>query len=230
MTRAELRQAIIDNTGRTDKSDVANRALDLALTDMSLHHPFRLLRKEVASLDFSTSSSSMVLPEDTFKLVSLTLVDGTSSLMLTGVHKNQMGSVIGDVPASELTGRPRFYYEENNVIFFDRSADVDYVFKATIDVLPLAFASDSDRHPVPFLDAPLIAFGTAYVFRSLEQFENSREWMGEYMRALKAAIIADERTPNKQFIAEDYSSSPAPSGSPPPWLDPFNSGRGDGGW
>lgn len=223
MKRSDLRASARLNLGRDDKDTVLDLGLDLGLSDMCLQHPFRINRQDVGDIVVPSGVNTLLLPEQTFKLVSLTYLNLEQSRGMMQVMRQDFERILPDVSAQALTGIPHLFYEWNGVVYLDRSVDVDTTFKVTIDTLPLTFASDESTPPTSFMDNALISFATAYAFRSLESFENSREWMQEYGRALQLAIIADERTPSPEVQAQGFTTL-EPRPVTPPWLDPFNPG------
>jgi hypothetical protein len=217
MTLAELRQAVIDSCGRTDKDDVIDRGLNLGLRKLGMLHPFSsfLIQDDIA---LATDELSVDLPTEAYKVWEVRLIDGTSSYPLTQKTKiwvtERWPNIEDDNPC-----KPDCFYVENGTIYLNTKSDGDYDLRVTYLKLAEDFADDNTENPIPGSDLALINWATSYVFRTLEQFDNAREWEAQFLREASDLIRSDKRN-NILFAHSGFSAESSRPG-PNPWEDPF---------
>lgn len=217
MIRSDLRQAVIDSSGRTDKDSVINRGLDLGLRKLAMLHPFGdLLVQDTEAL--AVDDTYVTLPAGVYKVWETRLIDGTMSYPLT--QKTKLW-VVDRWPAVEeyTASKPVVYYVEDGKLYIAPKSDGVYDLRFTYLSLPTGFASDAEENPVNGSDLCLIDFAAAYLFRTLEQFDSSREWERQFAQDAADLIRSDKRT-NALFAHSGFQQD-VPLGQPNPWEDPF---------
>lgn len=218
MTRLQLRSLVIDNTRRSDKTDLINAAIDLALEEIGLVHDFRLMSEE-SDLSVAQSAASVALPSDYYQVLEARLIDGTESFELQIKDKNWVVERWPNI-ASVPEGTPTVAYEENGTLVLAPRPNRTYTIRVTVSKLPSSLTSDSSSPTIAGISHAIVAWATAYVFKSIQQFEAARFWMQEYARSLILAVRADKRRSAVKYQLEEFPDSER-NLSTRPWLDPF---------
>lgn len=193
MTLSQIQQAVLLNTNRSDKAAVALLGINFALQEISQVHQFRPLRYQV-DVGIATGDNSFNLPNDSCVVVDLRAFDSTGTLAYE-VEILPKKTVVGMNPnlSQTSTGRPCTGFIEGGVFYFLPPSAQEYTLKLTYDDYHLDLASDDDVTIIKGLDYAVICYATAYVFRSIEMFENAMVFMQEYARALTVAKRHDDR-------------------------------------
>jgi hypothetical protein len=222
MNREELRDAVIANIGgRTDKDDVINMALNLALVEVRNFHPFTLLRSET-TVDIEEDDTYIDLPDGCFNVVEARIL--TSDALSNSIVLKSKEWVVSRYPdiSSLEGGRPVLGYIEQQKLYVYPASDDDYTIYLTIESTP-SLSSDSTENPIPGTDMCLISWATSFVFNSLALTSFASIWDKKYTDSLLLAVRGDTRNgqvkqmmPLKSIGDEDETLP-----SPTPWLDPF---------
>lgn len=221
MTRAQLRAAIEENTGRLDKTTTINRALDLALLIASREHTFKKMKAQVETVTLLTGGTSVALPDDTLEVLEAILLNGTLSRPLPIKTKEY---VTGLSPKPDVWSPmiPTVAYIENGYLFFASPSNIDYVLRLTISKILSKFAGDTAVCPVAFMDDYLIAFGTEYVFKSTQQWKDAEAWGLTAARGLDAAIRMDRKKGALEIQAVPFEPVSGEVVRTPNPYDPFD--------
>lgn len=223
MTRSEIVQTILTHTRRTEKAALALTAINLALSEMSQIHDFDILRGET-DVQLSSGATLVALPDGVFQLRDIIVIDPSS----TNGWRLQLRSkywVTNRLPnlGVQLSSTPFAAYTEGNYIVVAPPSSRDLTLRVVYTQQFEALDEDAAEPAVNTIVNAIIAWATAYVFRSIEEFASADQWMREYGRALQHAITADRRR-GETFVASPFravESEPIID----PWLDPFNPGE-----
>lgn len=190
MTRAELHQMVLLNFGqRTDKTDLINRALDMALLRVLTVNQWSFSNKE-ADLTINLNDSNVALPSDCGKVMTATLVDGSSNLPLIGKTIDAFNSV-AIVNEFTIVSVPTIICQEGLNLKFFPPADKSYEIHISY-MLKTSFSNDSSESPDKSLDEAIISYATYYCCLTIEP-NLAQMWFNNYQNSLYTALIADRR-------------------------------------
>ena len=218
MTLSELRQLVVDAVGRTDKTSVINNGLNLGLKELGKLHDFRAMREE-SDHSLVDTDESVAVPTGMFHLLEARLIDGTMSFPSVLRSKKWITERWPNISALS-SNKPNLGYEEGGLIYLYPVCNGSYTLRVTVSSLPANFASDSTENPLVGTDYTLAAWATAYVYETVEQFEQGAFWRSRFSTSALADIRADKRVATL-YQASETSPNSDDFRSPEPWLDPF---------
>jgi hypothetical protein len=212
-----MKELVLGNTGRTDKDIYIDTYLKRAVVEIGRRHNFKSLQVET-DLSIGENAVSIPLPSDTIRLLEARLINGTQSTPMPIYSK---AVVVRQYPSisSMQTGVPSMGYEQNNVIYFLPPSNGSYTIRVTCIKAPAALLAPGDTCDIPDSEDALVAYATASVYRSLQQYQDATYWMTEFERSLAAAIRCDINVPATMQVAQ-ASQMQSPH-QLQPWLDPF---------
>lgn len=230
MTRKTIRDLILSNTGRDDKQSVADAAIDLCMSRLGQLHDWQQT-STAATLPIGAGDTSIILPANTQRIIELRLINGLASFPMRLLEKRQVLDVYSN-PSALPQNIPCYCYRQtdsnnNDTLVFFPISNGNYSIELTIAANPSVGSEDTAEPDVPNLDEAIVAYGTAYVFRSIEMFENASPWDQQFAGLAATAIAADQRRPGEILILQQHGSvggrvlefDGMPSGNPQ--LDPF---------
>jgi len=182
-------QANVGN--RTDKDTVINLGLDLGIVEIGKTHDFRDMFSE-SDVTVLAGATHADLPSGTFHLTEVRFIDGLMSYPMMIRDKKWLVDRFPNVGAL-AQGKPIYGYVSGGMFYLYPLPDSTYTLRMTITKLPVAFTSDSVEIPLNGLDLTLIAFATSFLCKSLQMFEEAREWDSLFRSALGNAIQADRK-------------------------------------
>ncbi len=197
--------------GRTDKGDVIDSALDLALEEMGQQHTFKSMWSE-SDLTIVADDDEVSLPAETLQVVEARLIDDLLSQPFPLYAKTWVVEKWPNI-AARSTGKPRFGYEDRGVIKLYPESDGEYTLRVTVIALPTLAAGDASEPTVAHVNKYLINSATAETFRSVESYEAAAVWDRRADRALKMAIRFDrKRVDVRRFDQHgtEFSQEPPP--------------------
>lgn len=202
MTKLQLIAAVVGNTQRSDKTAIIATGIDLGLVEICARHSFKQHRVN-SSAALVADESTLSLPTDCLQLIGVRVKrgDGVDTADQPGAvvdikAKAELVQLYPDLTDAAVTGVPKYCYEENGVLTFLPKANLSYEIQITYDTLEV-LTSDEDTVNATMIDSALIAYATAYLFRSISMFQSAQVFMAEYERALFHIILSDERRPGK---------------------------------
>jgi hypothetical protein len=222
MTFAQLYNAVITRTGRTDKTQLAKDSINLWLGEIINRHPWKALFV-TTDLTININDLQTQLPANFFKLIEVRVVNPAAyalSYPMLVLFKNDFIKRWPNVSAFG-SGRPFAGYEENGILYYSPKASQVYTLRLTYMAKPVTLADDGDPNPIPTIDAALISFATAEVFDSVQMFEAGQQWRAKAEASLEQAYMNDNRTPVVSPKLQERQHSALSDGSPEPWNDPF---------
>ena len=200
-TRAELRERVENFTKRTDKADVINDALDMALDEIYLLHKWRELMT-IKTLEPLEDATSISLPTGTHKIIEARFIDGTSSYkirLLTRTKFLKWFPNVSDYSAS----KPRFAYYDSSTMYFSCPMSDDSDIYVMCYIKP-SFASDSTECPIAVAENAITFYAVSLLYDSMEMPTIAHKWDLRYVRAVKQAIRADEDIAGTEIVAEGF--------------------------
>lgn len=220
MNRGALRSAVMDITGRTDKTDLTNTALDLALERLMKAFQWEEIEAE-ADLSISEGDTSVSLPSTAMKLIEARVIRDTNENSYSLGIWDRVEYLRHYPNASEVTkGLPAIAYEENRTLHFVPPSNDDYTIKVTVTQRP-SFSSDSTENPIEGSDESLIAYAASYVFSAVQQFEQGAVWMNKFAACLRSDLNSEAQTRSTPRVLEGFSRRKVRV-SADPQHDPFN--------
>lgn len=209
MTRLQLRTLVEGNLGRSDKSTLVNSAIDLALGDISTENVFEVM-KTSTSLTLTIGSTSVALPSDFYKLEQATLINGTQSFPFQIRTRSWFLRRFPNVSAYSAS-IPVYGYIQNSVLYFAPKALDNYTLNLNYSFLMPSLTSDSDSTLTTLIDGAVVAYATYYIFKSTQNYTDSREWYGEYQAQVRSAIMADRKLGGIQLQHDEFLQAASPS-------------------
>lgn len=221
LTREQLRNSVIANTNRSDKADLINDAINMALDEITMRHTFKSKKQQI-SVSVVAEDTSFVIPEGINRLLSVRVEnsDGNVFHNLVIMPKARLERTFPALGQNNISGIPTYGYEENGVVYFLPKAVAAYSFLVTGDSLSGTFTSDSDTCLIPGVDPCIIAWATAWVFKSIEQFEDASVWDQRFEKSYLFAVRNDRRRPATELEAEQFPFE-GPAYISDPYNDPF---------
>jgi len=221
MMKSELRDLVIGNTGRTDKTDLINDSLDFGLTTISKISLFDDLRKQ-AEVSLASGISSVQLPSDVFQIVEIRFIDPaapTNSYQMILWRKREFTKRFPNVAGSLITGKPLNCYREKSSLFFDRILQFPYTLRLTYYYLDV-FENDSDSPSLIGIDEALVAYATASVYRSIQMYKDAEYWDSQFKALINNFKLANDAEVAAVVACEPWRRDNRPNPNAP-WLDPF---------
>lgn len=224
MTYLQLRNAVIDNSNRSDKVGVINNGINFALAEAAKRHQWYSLRGALA-LTVNSGDISVNMPVDFYRLIEIRLINPAATALsysMRVVPKGQFLRRFPNVNGLSTGGRPMLGYEENGVFYFAPKSSATYSISGTYQKNFPVLVNDGDASPIVELDLFIIAFSTAYLFKSIQMFDAAGNWMQDANSLLDNAIKSEKNRPGTTYSMEEFSQPYNGSdGSPEPWSDPF---------
>lgn len=229
MTREELREVVVANTSRSDKETVINLALNLGQKRLAMLHDFMCLKATASDIPISSGDLSVAIPDTVKSVVSVSLINGQQSYPV-GLRSKEWFVKTYPNPSALVTGNtPRHAYVEGSSLYFAPTSNGTYAIRLDVNQWPTDFASDASTPSITGSDEALIAFATAYVFKSIGEIEEATIWNGEFNQAAVTLIGDDDRQPGVTHVAEPVNAGLGMSLVESP-DDPFAGFSRRGGW
>lgn len=216
LTRAQLREQVQLNTGREDKAELVNSALNFAQVEIARRHDFSVLQTETTR-DIEKDQLSLDLPSRCLRLTEVRLMDGLLSWEL---YVQPKAIIVKQIPNISVlqSMKPRWCYTETNMLFLAPKPEKTYTVTMSFVQYPQDLTVDDATSPLEMDDA-LIAFATRKVFMSVQQYQDAAFWESEFEKRLTVAIRSDITKPAQLIVAAGVHSHTRISNAP--YLDPF---------
>lgn len=219
MTREEIRDLVVEATGRTDKTSLINSAINIALEELSSRRSWSdLLVNTQVSLD--EGEVSVDLASNTTRLIETRIVDvsGSPASDLKIKQKTWIVKRFPNPPAA-AAGRPIYGYLEGQTLYFIPVTNAAYDLKYSYYRLHPALTSDSDSVLIRGASSAIVAYTVYWVFQSLERNKEAQVWFGTYATKLAAAMKVDRD--NTVVLTQATPRGPEPPIHSEYYLDPF---------
>lgn len=217
MTRDQMRDLIVQHTRREDKLPLIEQAIALAVAELGQLHEWRELRYQF-DITLAMGERYVNIESGVFHVLSLRLIDADQKFYPVELWSKT--HVVQKYPdeGNSSTGRPLVAYEDTGQLWLAPKADKQYIVR--VDTFRLHPELKPSEQPlVQAVDNAIVAWATAYVFRSIQMYEDANQWMQEYARAMGLALKAERRTHFKRVLRPVNEQIPMPRIEP--WLDPF---------
>lgn len=197
MTKSEIITRVLKNTGRLRgagdgaRDDIAGSAISEALMEAAMVHNFQSMSEEVP-VAFASGSGSFALPEGTFQVKEVRLLNDSTSYTINLRQKRWITRHFPN-PTFYNASYPSYAYTEGGSLFYMPNASTDYVGVMTITRIPTLEGVDDILEP-NLLATYVIAYATAEVYRSIEMFDEAAAWDAKAAQRLTLAIIADRKS------------------------------------
>ena len=190
MNRADIRNLVIDHTGRSDKASLINSMITAALKKVSSESLWR---------DLLVESTVTLIPDQNFiqlepalrRLIEVRIIDGLNSYKLEIRLKSWLVERWPDL-TSMFSNRPRYGYLEVKKLFLVPPSSTDWTLKYSY-VKRAADLTDDITELIPDIwDEAIIAYATFRTFKSLQMHEDAIQWFADYREAVKDAKQMDK--------------------------------------
>lgn len=217
MNLGRVKQRVVDNTSRTDKTDTISELIESGLREIQRHHDFRSLR-EIVSTTVGIGDYSIPIPAGTHKMFRVILVNGVLSREITLYAPARFKSSY-PTPEVMISGIPCIGTEEGSTITIVPPSNAEYEIRiARIKLLAIPL-DDLSTFPIPGLDEFLVAYATAGIFLVLGNMNMTNLWSQQYAMKLAGLIKEDMNQP--EIFQAGGLAWPEGSITVAPWLDPF---------
>jgi len=202
VTKEEIKDVVVLHTNRDDKTDLIYTAIDLGLKQINMRWPFKQTRI-VVDTAVVEDQVSISLPTDALQLVSVRIKDDGTVTGAQVVNVYSKSYLVQNFPAlgdedTSSSGKPTIAYEQNGQLFFVPRSNGSYTLELTYDSIEL-LEETTDSPASANLDEALIAYATAYVYKSIQMLSDAQFWNVEYERAFDITRRADSsRTAQKR--------------------------------
>lgn len=213
MNRQALRNLVIEATGRTDKVDLINNALNLAVEEVSLARNWSDLQREGVAFTIGGSRSISLAP-DLARLSEVRVVDGFNSWQMRLRPKEW---VVRYYPNPEVSthAKPIIGYIESKTLYLVPVPDTTYELRYTYYRTHPPLNSDTDELLIRGVDRAVVAYAIFWVMQTIEKTQEAVTWHQTYSVSLASAIKLDRDSAVHQSAAPwgvaDY-----------PILDPYH--------
>lgn len=224
MTFLQLRNAVIDNTQRSDKISVINNGINFALVEIAKLHEWYALRTTPADVVINANDLQTTLAADFYQLVEARCVNPASVSLSYPFQIIPKLSFVKNYPnvSAYGTGRPYVGYYEKGILYYFPKSSSTYNLRYTYLKLPTLLSLDTDVNPLVECDVPVISYATSYLFDSIQMFEAGNVWRGRFSQSIAESIRSEKRHVATIVQMEQFSQENGIiSTSPEPWLDPF---------
>jgi len=197
VTKAEIVSLVVLHTNRSDKTELMERAIDLALKEICLRHGFQ---KNCYKVDVAvtTDDTSFTLPTDCLDVVDLRIKnDGTSTgEQIDIITRSQMLKKDPELNGGSQSGKPILAWQESNTLQLYPKVNNDYTLELGYFALE-ALEEDSTSTNVAELDDAIVSWVTHYVYKSINMIQESAVWKQSYETAIKHAKINSSSKPGE---------------------------------
>ncbi len=218
-TRLQIRNLIVENTGRTDKTSLINDAIDIALEEISSGHLWSDLLVE-ATATLTAAAGSVTLATDLRRLTEIRVLDGTSSRPIAMRRKTWLLQKFPN-PAASSDAKPVYGYLEGITLHVIPEADVQYTLEYTYYRTHPALAADGDSPLIRNISTTVIAYASFWVWNAIEREAEAKRWFDTYQTLLRNAKQLDRADSAVVVEAEQRGQFINPNAPLEYWLDPF---------
>lgn len=207
--RSDLATRVITNTGRTDKTTTTNEGLNEALLQLSRINPFDEIRLD-STLTLASGDSSVTLPDNLLQIVEARIrSDATPTKVrpLVLLRKSDFVRKFPNVGNQTYTGFPLWGYKELLTLNLNLRADAEYKIDITYFALN-RFVDDDSVSLIPDSDECLIAGATAYVYESIQMYDDAKYWWNKFYTQAQLLAQTSQREIGTTIKAEPWRNYP----------------------
>jgi len=207
-TLAQLRTLVQANCNRPDKTAVVDAGLNFGLDELTRRHTWRARRSEVP-VAIAMDDLSFTVP-DGLTHVSDIRVMNSDGIMVHKLCVRAKNTLIRDYPQlthSNISGTPAYGYEEAGIVYFFPKAAQVFTMLVTGDTQGGSMVDDTDGPGIEGVDEALVAYATAYLFRSIQQNEEAGVWEMNFERRAQTAMRDDKRRALEERQLEPFRPS-----------------------
>jgi hypothetical protein len=216
----ELIEQVQANTGRTDKDDIAEDRLRKALVNLSQLYPFEQLKSQSdTALAIGEYKITMPAIDQIIELRLIVPSSPTMSYSMMLKRKTWFTQRFPNIPNTVITGRPLWCMVDNGELWLDRISNGAYTIRITGLTIG-TYADGSDSSPITNSAECMVAYATAGVYASVQQYTDAKFWMGEYGRLYQALRDFKAGDPGERIVADEWRWRRRVTPNQP-WLDPF---------
>ena len=216
MNRADIRNLVIDHTGRPDKVSLINSMITAALKKVSSESLWRDLLVE-SSVSLIVGQDFIQLESGLRRLIEVRIIDGLNSYRLEIRLKSWLLQRWPDL-ASLADSRPRYGYLEVKKLFLVPPSDQTFTLKYSYVKRAADLTNDNTELDPDIFDEAIIAYATYRTFKSLQMHEDAVQWFADYREAVKDAKQMDKSSAIEQKATPRGQGVPIRSNY---WLDPW---------
>jgi hypothetical protein len=219
MTLTQLEDEIRYNLGnRTDLDSRLVTFLNWAQEEIARQYSFRELQDTDTTKPTIDSQDYIVQPTGIKDLLSIRVMDGTSSRKLIYVPERTFDALISK-PDEYSEGLPSHYYEWGGNFYLWRIPDKEYLTRIKCIKWPAALSGGGGYSDLLYLDEALCALATAKALDSVDVDEKKiKRWGRRAGYHINLAIRNDKDSYTDEQVKSNYNLSES---APNYWQDPF---------
>lgn len=216
MNRLQIRNLVIETTGRDDKTTLINSAINIALNKVSAEHLWSDLMTE-ATATMTAGTNTLALASDLRRLIEFRVMDGLQSYKLIILPKSRVLGWFSD-PTAYSNTKPRYGWLEGTTLSVVAPPDAAYECDYTYCRLHPDLDADDESVLIPQVDEAVVAYTTYWTFKSIEKHEDAQQWLGDYAILIRDAKKVDSSPAVERPGVERGSGHPL---TPDFHLNPF---------
>jgi hypothetical protein len=220
LTAIKSNHARVTQSGTDTKESIARTGVKLAIQEIPKFHDFDVLRTSV-DMAIQAGDGSLTLPDGILKIEEVRYMNGLLSYMIPLKNRELVTRGYPDVDTLAAS-YPIMCYQEGSQLYLAPRSRIALPIRIQYTVLPAfddADDSSSLTPAIPLIDKYLICYATAWVFNSLQMFNESAAYNSQAVAQLQAAIAYDLRHPGEDRRIQPFAPSERRVMNP---LDPFN--------
>jgi len=220
MNRSQIRELVVQATGRTDKTSLINSAIDLAVQEISAQRLWSDLLVE-ASVSTSANTSYVTLASAADRITEVRVFDGSTDPAWP-LKVRDKSWLVGKIPnfAALSTGEPTYGYLEGRKLYLVPIPDGAYTIYYSYYRQHPSLTSDSSSVLIRGTDRAVAAYASFWVWQSLENHEQADKWLLTYFALLNSAKRLDGGDSVVKTLI-DSRGDESPISTHQYWLDPF---------
>jgi len=189
MDREDIRDLVIETTGRSDKTTLINSAINVALGKLSTDFLWEDLLTE-GSGTMTASTGYVSLASDYKRLSEFRYMDGLQSYQLDIRPKKWVVKWYPD-PSAFSEDKPVIGYLQEKKVFFVPYPDDAYNYSYSYYRLHPDLTADTDEILIRGGEEAIISYATYWTFKALEKHEDATQWRADYADLVKGLRRAD---------------------------------------
>lgn len=230
LTRQQIEQEVLDNAAKSGALTLQSGTLLSSRVTVWVNRAQQWIARRADLLQATATTSTVAsqqsysFPSNFRNIYTLRLEDGVDSVKLDCVLPWQMDTYV-PLPSALTTGKSLYYvpYKDTGTFELYPIPDDTYTIRLRYSYLPSDFTSSTAVSEFTNCDDALIAYGTSFMFRWLQEIKDADQWEAYGNRIIDDVVKLSAEA--EQFI--DWSPyyqgfSTNPNGAPGDYVNnPF---------
>lgn len=191
MNREDVRNLVIAATGRPDKADTINEAINMALRKISSQRLWSDLLTE-ATATSTIGVAAVALDSNMRRLNTVRLVLGLNSYPIPVRTKFWVDRYYPQAP-SMANGRPAVAYQSGHNLVLIPAGDIAYDIIYNYYRIHPDLTDDLTEILISQIDDAVVSYATYWLFKSILQHDDAKRWFEDYTMQLRDAMRVDSQ-------------------------------------